>query len=602
MNPTWEDPIPDEDDDENAYDKGFVYGRDAVIFLIDATWKMFENGEESPFNLSLRCARTTLTNKIISNNKDLTAIVFFGTEKTKNARNDTDFKHIYVFHDLNEPGAERILETEELMNMDEQSFSDKFGHSANFSLADAFWVCGILFSNCKHSLAHRRILLFTVNDNPHNGSPQLQLQAKTKAKDLHESNIDIDLMHIRIPSCIFDPSVFYKDIILAADDEHCKLPDPAEKFDDLLTRVRCRDHRKRPLGNLPFTLGNGIKMAFKMYKLVVPSGKPTPVKLAKENNTEVTALTNLYLSDTAELLLPSDLKKFQEYSGKKIYFTDDEAKQVRRFDEPGLLLMGFKPISCLKTHYHLKPSIFLYPDEKAIEGSTRLCFALIIQCHKRGYVPICRMIARQNDPPRFVALLPQEENVDDHGNQTIPPGFHVIFFPFMEDIRSLKIESKHNPSEAIVEKSKEIIKKLQFAYHPESFENPVLQKHWRNIEALALNRDAPEEIIDYTLPTKDVIEKRAGRLIDEFKALLCPGGSSSYTPNKHGMGDPMYPQAKRTKVEEIMPVTLQHEASTGQLGRFKVNLLKEFCKRNGIRCGSKKADIIDAITRFYQEQ
>ena len=32
----------------------------------------------------------------------------------------------------------------------------------------------------------------------------------------------------------------------------------------------------------------------------------------------------------------------------------------------------------------------------------------------------------------------------------------------------------------------------------ESFEEPILQKHWRNIEALTLDRDAPEEMTDYT--------------------------------------------------------------------------------------------------------
>lgn len=42
----------------------------------------------------------------------------------------------------------------------------------------------------------------------------------------------------------------------------------------------------------------------------------------------------------------------------------------------------------------------------------------------------------------------------------------------MEDIRCIKGEKKHNPSAALVEKSKEIIKKLQFAYHPDKFENP----------------------------------------------------------------------------------------------------------------------------------
>ena len=49
-----------------------------------------------------------------------------------------------------------------------------------------------------------------------------------------------------------------------------------------------------------------------------------------------------------------------------------------------------------------------------------------------------------------------------------------------------------------IDAAKELVKKLQFSYSPESFENPVLQKHWRNIEALALDRDAPEEMTDYT--------------------------------------------------------------------------------------------------------
>lgn len=53
-----------------------------------------------------------------------------------------------------------------------------------------------------------------------------------------------------------------------------------------------------------------------------------------------------------------------------------------------------------------------------------------------------------------------------------------------------------------IDSAKEILKKLQFTYSSESFENPVLQKHWRNIEALALDRDSPEEMTDYTCKTE----------------------------------------------------------------------------------------------------
>ena len=64
----------------------------------------------------------------------------------------------------------------------------------------------------------------------------------------------------------------------------------------------------------------------------------------------------------------------------------------------------------------------------------------------------------------------------------------------MSDIKHLYFVANAEQIDA----AKELVKKLQFSYSPESFENPVLQKHWRNIEALALDRDAPEEMTDYT--------------------------------------------------------------------------------------------------------
>ena len=57
----------------------------------------------------------------------------------------------------------------------------------------------------------------------------------------------------------------------------------------------------------------------------------------------------------------------------------------------------------------------------------------------------------------------------------------------------------HFPAnEEQIEKAKEIVKKIKFTYYPEKFDNPALQKHYVNIEAMALDRDQPEEITDYT--------------------------------------------------------------------------------------------------------
>lgn len=48
-----------------------------------------------------------------------------------------------------------------------------------------------------------------------------------------------------------------------------------------------------------------------------------------------------------------------------------------------------------------------------------------------------------------------------------------------------------------VEKVKEMIKKMKFIFNSENFENSFLQKYWRNIEVLVLDRIVLEEVEDF---------------------------------------------------------------------------------------------------------
>ena len=50
----------------------------------------------------MQVVRSVYTSKIISSYRDLMALVFYGTEQSKNPRNS--FKNVYVYHDLDEPG------------------------------------------------------------------------------------------------------------------------------------------------------------------------------------------------------------------------------------------------------------------------------------------------------------------------------------------------------------------------------------------------------------------------------------------------------------------------------------------------------------------
>lgn len=53
-------------------------------------------------------------------------------------------------------------------------------------------------------------------------------------------------------------------------------------------------------------------------------------------------------------------------------------------------------------------------------------------------------------------------------------------------------------NEEQIDKAKELIKKLAFPFSSENFENPRLQHHYANVEAMALDRDMPEDVPDFT--------------------------------------------------------------------------------------------------------
>ncbi|XP_030845422.1 X-ray repair cross-complementing protein 6 isoform X2 [Strongylocentrotus purpuratus] len=488
----------DEDHDEEEYG-GAEWknaGKDSLIFLIDCSEQMFEKDDDrSHFEMSIECAKTVLSNKIISSDKDLVGVVFFGTEKDKNSGS---FKHIYALQDLDQPSASRILELESFLTEGNNDFANKFGFESGYSLSDALWTCSNMFSQSPQKVGHKRVLLFTNDDHPHDKNVAFQRQAKQKAKDLDDIGIEILLMHMALPDSPFRFSEFYQDIVHGSEDEEGLIPDASEKFEQLLARVRAKDHKKRTTGRIPFSLGKGLELGVGVYTLVRQQAKPYPVKLHRQTNEALKNKSKMYCEDTGELLMPSDIKKYQTYGGKNIIFEKDEVDEVKKFYDPGLTLMGFKPRSALKKYFHVKPAQFLFPDETSVSGSNTLFNALLQRCSARDKVAICRYIPRKNSPPKFVALLPQKEELDEHSVQITPPGFHLIFLPFSDDMRKLEHPTHPRATPDQIDKAKNVVKKLQFQFSSENFENPVLQTHYRTLEALALDRDTTDDMVDHT--------------------------------------------------------------------------------------------------------
>lgn len=215
-------------------------------------------------------------------------------------------------------------------------------------------------------------------------------------------------------------------------------------------------------------------------------------------------------ADTGSLLLASQIKLAYTYGGHRVFFEKQELNEIKVLDQSCIRLMGFKPREYLKPHHNIKHSSFIYPDEQAIKGSTLIFTALWDRMINMNKIAICKMTARASTPSRFVALLAQPEVRDKSQEQKSPPGIHVVWLPFVDDIRSLQLDPMKMASPDQVQAAHRLVKSLRIRFDSENFPNPVLQKHYKHLQALALHReaDAVEEPEDLIVPDFEGMDTR----------------------------------------------------------------------------------------------
>lgn len=588
----FEDEVGDFGDEQNnIFNTGSF--RDSTLFLVDCTESMFENVDEDGLTLFEKCMKVIQNlyqRKIYGSDNDLLGIVFFGTEKNNTT---DDFKHIYMLQDLDQPNADRIKEIEKFsQEFDKLSFKSDYGHSDEFGLDKVFWYCSNMFSLVKQKIDTKNIMMFTHNPQPHEKNKSFEKLAKNKAKDLNDIGISLELIPLVLDSNEqFDYSKFYGDVLMLSDEQILALPNPAENFEELEKTVRTKYYKRRPYTHLNLTLNDNLAISCSLFNLIRSCPKPNKLKLDKKTNVETKSVTKRYIPETGEILFSSDTKLAIDVFDKRVAFEQDEVKAIKRFGTSGMKLLGFKPLSYLKPYMFVKPGHFLYPDEKAIEGSTTLFGTLLTKCLEKKKFMLCEIIARTNVSPRLVAMCPQEEELDENRLQTTPPGFHLIYLPFADDFRKIEQKITVEPSKENINLFKNCISKLKFKYSPDDFKNPAIQKIWSEIEAIALDRSEPEEIEDLTLPNYERIDKRAGQFIAEFVEKF---GLDSDPRAKRKSDGNSTQNAKKAKNENSFDV--EFEAKSNRLEKLTVPILKEYVKSNQITTtGTKKDDLIKSI-------
>lgn len=294
----------------------------------------------------------------------------------------------------------------------------------------------------------------------------------------------------------------------------------------LLSSVNSKAVAKRALfSSIPFEIGPGFKISVKGYIIFKRQTiqRSCYIWLEGEKPQIAIGATTQMADDTARTVEKVEIRKAYKFGGEQITFTPDEVSELRHFGDPGIRIIGFKPLSMLPVWANFKPATFIYPSEDDYVGSTRVFSALQQKLLRDQKMAVAWFVARKNAAPVIAAVLPGAEKLDGNGAQIVPPGMWLHPLPFADDIRQNPETRLIRAPEPLIDRMRDIVKQLQLPkarYDPSKYPNPALQWHYRILQAMALEEDLPEKPDDKTVPKYKQIDKRVGPCATDWSREL----------------------------------------------------------------------------------
>ncbi|MCP9259198.1 X-ray repair cross-complementing protein 5 [Dirofilaria immitis] len=378
--------------------------------------------------------------------------------------------HVYVIQEVEEISAERIKELNKLLKSGNilSSFKSICGGHGRCDYSEVLFLC------IKGPYFRKRIVyLFTNEMNPFDTNNQHCISACKNADDLRNHDTEFSVYPL-----IAESNVAVFSVLKQLDPNVEK---NFENISELEKDIPKKQYARRIIAGMDFEVGNGLKFSVGIYSLLRSEKIPQSVTLNAEKN-EIMQRSHIYVNEERQI------------GDAVINLSSDEVENLRRLTSPGLLLLGFKHLSCLKITHHVRSSQFVYPLEKDVLGSVRMY----------------RILYEGEFNSKFYYL-----------------GFHLVYLPFTEDKRDLSEQMTHpegewpSASKGQIEAARKLVKNLQLIIS-RKFYNPVLQKHYKVIEALALDYDEVLDVQDQIQPyfVRDDFRKRVEKELDEFRSLL----------------------------------------------------------------------------------
>ncbi|RLN34745.1 ATP-dependent DNA helicase 2 subunit KU70 [Panicum miliaceum] len=609
-----------DEDDDNVQER--EANKEMVVYLVDASPKMFtpatnqaDEKDETHFHTIVNCITQSLKTQIIGRSYDEVAICFFNTKEKKNLQ---DLAGVYVYNvgdrdPLDRPTAKLIKDFSCIEDSFMSNIGSRYGITAGSrenTLYNALWVVQALLRKGSVKTVSKRILIFTNEDDPFGaitGAVKTDMIRTTlqRAKDAQDLGLSIELLPLSRPDEEFNMSRFYADLIGLDGDEITEyLPSAGEKLEDMTDQLRKQMMKKRRVKTLSFAITNDVCIEVNTYALTRPTTPGTITWLDSLSNIPLKTEMSFICNDTGALLQDPQMR-FQMYNDMVVKFSVRELSEVKRVSSHHLRLLGFKPLDCLKDYHNLRPSTFIYPSDEHIFGSTRVFVALHSSMLRLGRFAL----AFYGNPtrPQLVALVAQEE-VTSSAGQVEPPGMHMIYLPYSDDIRypeEVHVTSDDAPraTDEQIKKASNLLKRIDLKnFSVCQFANPALQRHYGILEALALGEDEMPDIKDETLPDEEGLARPGVvKVIDEFKASVYGENydqeEAEAAAAKGSRGDASNKRKAITDAALLKSAAYDWAelADNGKLKDMTVMELKSYLTAHGLPLSGKKEALISRI-------
>ncbi|KAF9219431.1 Ku DNA-binding complex, Ku70 subunit [Gyrodon lividus] len=638
--------VVDDEDEEELQDASFFESkRDVILFCIDCSESMhelrddpvYEDVKTSHLFTALDAAMQIQKKKIIVGPNDSVGILLFNTTRPNEVKEYASEikKNCFVYQPITPISAPTI---QDLLRLLDEAREDPDLLRRTFPpvqekkmpVGDVFTSCNWVIRDGAPKTASKRVFFITDDDNPHPNSKQLLTSSRTTLIDLTQAGVQVEPFFISTSEKPFDPTNFYSSVLpsnmLSDDDEEDPGMLPASisitRIDDLLSQMRFHEVPKRAICSIPFELGKGFVIGVKGYGLITEQKKGAYKYFVDlGDRMEVANSRTVYLDeerqaevDRNKIVLggklgaaPADVSEEEDEispaasrtvkAGHKPFYTVAEIQSFRTFDlEPGLKLLGFKDKSELAFEDNIKHSLFIYPDELKYSGSKRTFSALLQKMLEKKKIGLVLALIRRNATPVFCAMVPQAET-EVEGGWSEPAGFHLIFLPFADDIRAAPIDEALRASEEVKNAARAWIDKLCIkngTYPPDSYPNPALAYHNAQLQASAFREEFDvESFEDLTRPKYDMIHKRAGALLKDWKKALM---------NDEKIDSVIVTTGSKRKADiSVDEVDLRSRYASGTLGKLRVDQLKELLKSKGLPISGKKADLIERVGEWLEK-